>query len=583
MTHASMTTRIQQFIPHWITHYPKQHLSSDLVAGIVTSVLVLPQNLAYALLAGLPPQAGLLASILPVIAYALWGSSMTQAVGPVAVTAIVTYSVLSPLAAPLSAQYVALAASLALFSGVLVWLFGMCKLGFLSDLLSRPVVSGFISGAAVLILISQLKVLFGLDVHGKDVWELLIATAQSLSQSNATTALIGVASFSVLLFSKYYLGDMLQRVGWRKPRADFAVRLAPLVVVLCATVVVMRFGLDTRYGVAVVGAIGQGLSGLVFFVPDLGQVGMLALPALSVAFIGTVQNIGMAQALAVKRRERIDANQELVGLGSSNIVAAFCGGMPVGGGISRTAVNVAAGAQTPLASVVAALSMLAILIVGTAGFTRMPLAVLAASIMVAALSMVDLRALRRAWRYDRADGGALLGTALGVIVVGLQWGIALGIGLSLASLLYRASTPHIALMGRIVDTEHFRNVARHGVETIPGVLFFRVDESFFFGNLRSIETRLSAVLKNDPSVRDVVLVMSAVNRVDMTAMEALSEIFEDLRESGIHLHLAEVKGPVQDRMVHTPLWKGLFGRIHLSCNDAFEALQSKADQRVLLR
>jgi SulP family sulfate permease len=578
-----MTTRIQQFIPHWITHYPKQHLSSDLVAGIVTSVLVLPQNLAYALLAGLPPQAGLLASILPVIAYALWGSSMTQAVGPVAVTAIVTYSVLSPLAAPLSAQYVALAASLALFSGVLVWLFGMCKLGFLSDLLSRPVVSGFISGAAVLILISQLKVLFGLDVHGKDVWELLIATAQSLSQSNATTALIGVASFSVLLFSKYYLGDMLQRVGWRKPRADFAVRLAPLVVVLCATVVVMRFGLDTRYGVAVVGAIGQGLSGLVFFVPDLGQVGMLALPALSVAFIGTVQNIGMAQALAVKRRERIDANQELVGLGSSNIVAAFCGGMPVGGGISRTAVNVAAGAQTPLASVVAALSMLAILIVGTAGFTRMPLAVLAASIMVAALSMVDLSALRRAWRYDRADGGALLGTALGVIVVGLQWGIALGIGLSLASLLYRASTPHIALMGRIVDTEHFRNVARHGVETIPGVLFFRVDESFFFGNLRSIETRLSAVLKNDPSVRDVVLVMSAVNRVDMTAMEALSEIFEDLRESGIHLHLAEVKGPVQDRMVHTPLWKGLFGRIHLSCNDAFEALQSKADQRVLLR
>jgi SulP family sulfate permease len=571
-----MPTRIQQLIPHWITHYPKQHLPSDVLAGIVTSVLVLPQNLAYALLAGLPPQAGLLASILPVIAYALWGSSMTQAVGPVAVTAIVTYSVLSPLAAPLSAQYVALAASLALFSGVLVWLFGMCKLGFLSDLLSRPVVSGFISGAAVLILISQLKVLFGLDVHGKDMWELFVSTVQSISHSNATTALIGIASFSILLFSKYYLGGMLQSVGWQKPRADFAVRLMPLVVVLCATVVVMGFELDARYGVAVVGTIGQGLSGLVFFVPDVSHVGMLALPALSVAFIGSVQNIGMAQALAVKRRERIDANQELVGLGASNIVAAFCGGMPVGGGISRTAVNVAAGAQTPLASVVAALSMLVILIVGTAGFTRMPLAVLAASIMVAAFSMVDLGALRRAWRYDRADGAALLGTALGVIVVGLQWGIALGIGLSLASLLYRASTPHIALMGRIVGTEHFRNVERHGVETIPGVIFFRVDESFFFGNLRSIEARLSAVLNNDPSIHDVVLVMSAVNRVDMTAMEELSEIFEDFRERDIHLHLAEVKGPVQDRMVHTLLWSGLSGRIHLSCNDAFESLQGIA-------
>jgi SulP family sulfate permease len=369
---------------------------------------------------------------------------------------------------------------------------------------------------------------------------------------------------------------MLQSVGWHKPRADFAVRLMPLVVVLCATVVVMGFELDARYGVAVVGTIGQGLSGLVFFVPDVSHVGMLALPALSVAFIGSVQNIGMAQALAVKRRERIDANQELVGLGASNIVAAFCGGMPVGGGISRTAVNVAAGAQTPLASVVAALSMLVILIVGTAGFTRMPLAVLAASIMVAAFSMVDLGALRRAWRYDRADGAALLGTALGVIVVGLQWGIALGIGLSLASLLYRASTPHIALMGRIVGTEHFRNVERHGVETIPGVIFFRVDESFFFGNLRTIEARLSAVLNNDPSIHDVVLVMSAVNRVDMTAMEELSEIFEDFRERDIHLHLAEVKGPVQDRMVHTLLWSGLSGRIHLSCNDAFESLQGIA-------
>lgn len=576
MIQATPSKQGHKFVPHWISHYPKQHFPSDLLAGIVTCVLVLPQNLAYALLAGLPPQAGLLASILPVIAYALWGSSMTQAVGPVAVTAIVTYSVLSPLATPMSAQYVALAASLALFSGVLVWLFGMCKLGFVSDLLSRPVVSGFISGAAVLIVISQLKVLFGLDVIGKDVWQLLIATLQSIPQSNVTTTLIGFVSFSVLFLSKYYLGALLQRFGWSKSRADFAVRLMPLVVVFCATVVVMRFDLDTRYGVAVVGAIAQGLSGLVVFVPDLGLLSILALPALSVALIGTVQNIGMAQALAVKRRERIDANQEMVGLGASNIVAAFCGGMPVGGGISRTAVNVAAGAQTPLASVVAALSMLLILIVGTAGFTRVPLAVLAASIVMAALSMVDLGALRRAWRYDRADGVALMGTALGVILVGLQWGIALGIGLSLASLLYRASTPHIALMGRVVGTEHFRNVERHGVETIPGVVFFRVDESFFFGNLRSIESRLSTTLKNDPEVHDLVLVMSAVNRVDMTAMEALSEIFEDLRDRDIRLHLAEVKGPVQDRMAQTPLWKGLSGRIHLSCNDAFESLQGIA-------
>jgi SulP family sulfate permease len=471
-----MLRYLSRFMPQWLGHYPKQHLPSDVLAGVVTAVLVLPQNLAYALLAGLPPQAGLWASTLPVIAYALWGSSMTQAVGPVAVTAIVTFSVLSPLAAPFSAQYVALAASLALFSGLLVWLFGMFKLGFLSDLLSRPVVSGFISGAAVLIVISQVKVLLGLDVHAQDMWHLLIATLQSLPQLKPSTALIGLASLVLLLFSKYFLGTLLARLGVAQPRADFAVRLMPLAVVLLATLVLMGLDLDTRYGVAVVGAIGQGGPGLSLFVPDASYLSLLALPALSVAFIGTVQNIGMAQALAVKRRERMDANQELVGLGAANMAAAFCGGMPVGGGISRTAVSVAAGAQTPLASVVAALAMLLVLLVGTAGFARMPLAVLAASIMVAALSMVDLGALRRAWRYDRADGAALVGTALGVLVLGLQWGIALGIGLSLAALLYRASTPHIAVMGRIAGTEHFRNIERHGAQTLPGVVFLRVDE-----------------------------------------------------------------------------------------------------------
>jgi SulP family sulfate permease len=239
-------------------------------------------------------------------------------------------------------------------------------------------------------------------------------------------------------------------------------------------------------------------------------------------------------------------------------------------------VSVAAGAQTPLASVVAALAMLLILILGTAGFARVPLTVLGASIMVAAVSMVDLAALRRAWAYDRADAFALLGTAMGVIVIGLQWGIALGIGLSLATLLYRASTPHIAVMGRIVGTEHFRNVERHGVETIPGVLFFRVDESFFFGNLRSIEARLSYEIHHGEPAHDVVLVMSAVNRVDMTALEALTEIADDLGKRNIRLHLAEVKGPVQDRMANTPLWKSLTGRIYLSCNDAFEVLRRSA-------
>jgi SulP family sulfate permease len=330
------------------------------------------------------------------------------------------------------------------------------------------------------------------------------------------------------------------------------------------------------HGVAVIGAVQPGLPALHWFVPGGADLKALALPALILAFVGTVQNIAMAQALAAKRRERIDANRELIGLGAANVVAAFSGGMPVGGGVSRTAVNVAAGAQTPMASLVAAAAMLLLVAFGTAAFERLPLAILAASIVVAAFSMIDWAALHRAWDYDRADAVALLGTALGVLLVGLQAGIAIGIGLSLATLLFRASQPHIAVVGRIAGTEHFRNVERHGTETLPGVLFLRVDESMFFGNLRAIEDRLEAELDAAPQTRDLVLIMSAVNRIDVTALEALTDLCFDLGQRNIRLHLAEIKGTVHDRMQKTHLWKTLSGQLHRSANDAFEALKPQA-------
>jgi SulP family sulfate permease len=286
-----------------------------------------------------------------------------------------------------------------------------------------------------------------------------------------------------------------------------------------------------------------------------------------------VQGITMAQALAIKRQERMDTNRELVGLGASNLVAAFSGGMPVGGGMSRTALNTAAGAQTPLASVVTAFTIGALMLLGTQWMERVPVAVLAASIVIAAIGMVDLQALRQAWAYDRADAAALLATAAGVWVLGLELGIALGIALSLATLLLRASTPHIAVIGRIAGTEHFRNVERHGVETIDGVLMLRIDESLYFGNLDAVESRLSLELAKRVQVRDVVLIMSAVNRVDTTAMEVLADINRELALRGIRLHLAEVKGPVQDRLERVPIWRELSGQVFLSVNAAFEALQ----------
>ncbi len=557
--------------PGWMRNYPREHWRHDLLAGLVVAVLVIPQSLAYALLAGLPPQAGLYVSIFPVIAYALLGSSSTQAVGPVAITAIMTFSVLSPLATPGSANYIALAAGLSLCSGVLILAAGLFRLGFLSQLLSRPVVSGFISGSAVLIVISQLKFLLGITAGGANTWQVLRSLYENLPQTNPATALIGSIALVTLLLSRRWLVSAAARLGWSTTRADALLRMMPLIVLVLATLAVVYADLDQRQGVAVVGVVKEGLASWTLFLPSHESLRVLAVPALILAFIGTVQNITMAQALAIKRHEKVDANQELIGLGAANVVAAFYGGMPVGGGVSRSAINVAAGAQSPLASIVSALALLLIVLAGTHWFARLPLAVLAASIVVAAISMIDVQALRLAWSYDRADAVALLGTAAGVLLVGLELGIALGISLSLATLLLRASTPHIAVIGRIPGTGHYRNIERHGVETIAGVLLLRIDESLFFGNLNAVESRLDAELVKAPDTHDVVLIMSGVNRVDTTAMEVLNDINRDLRERNVRLHLAEVKGPVQDRLMRSPLWKNLSGTVYLSVDGAFKS------------
>lgn len=567
----------RQWLPRWIRHYPKDKLGADLTAGLIVTILVIPQSLAYALLAGLPPQMGLYVSIFPVIAYALLGSSMVQAVGPVAITAIMTYAVLSPLAAPGSLPYIALAAALSLISGVMMLACGVLRLGFLSQLLSRPVISGFISGSAILIVLSQIKHLLGFLPQGSNGWAMLLDFYEKLPQLSPATPLIGFSALAILIFGKTVLGKLLMRAGLSAGTASFLARLMPLIVVLFGTLAVIHWQLDQTQGVAVVGTIVQGIPGFTFFIPDYATLKSLIVPAFVMTLIGLVQGISMAQALAIKRREKIDPNAELVGLGAASVVAAFYGGMPVGGGLSRSAVNVAAGAQTPLASIVSALAMIVAVAGAAHWFERLPLAVLAASIIVAAYSMIDLKAFRQAWAYDRADGLALLGTAGGVLVFGLEIGIGIGVFLSIATLLFRASAPHIAVVGRIPGSEHFRNTERYGVETIPGVLFIRIDERLFFGNLSAVELRLNQELAQLTGVHDLVLVMSAVNQMDGTAVDVFTELNRDLAERGIRLHLAEVKGPIHDRLKRTVLWSTLSGEVFMSANAAFEKLKSGKD------
>lgn len=567
----------RRLLPAWIAQYPRKELPADLLAGVIVTILVLPQSLAYALLAGLPPQAGLYASIVPVIVYALFGSSMVQAVGPVAITAIMTYSVLAPIAMPQSPEYIALAAALSLLSGLIILIAGLLKLGFLSQLLSRPVIAGFISGSAVLIVFSQLKQIFGLAVAGNEPLPILAALMLQVAHpDHPVTLVMGGSALFLLLGGRYLLPELLKRAGMNADKRAFITRLTPLLVIVLATGAVHAFELDGKHGIAVIGGVAAQLGDIKLHLPDAGSLRLLVIPALLVALIGMVQNISMSQALAIKRRERVDANRELLGLGSANIAAAFYGGMPVGGGVSRSAINVAAGAQTPLASIVSAVVMIAVVLGAAPWFARVPLAALAASIIVAAIGMIDLRSLRQAWAYDRADALAYLGTALGLLLLGLEAGIALGILLSLATLLLHASKPHIAVIGRIPDSEHFRNIERHAVETIPGVLMLRIDESLFFGNLNAVEARLSQELAKAGDIHDVVLIMSAINRVDTTAMEFLTDLNHDLLGRRIRLHLAEIKGPVQDRLLRSALWKSLSGQVFLSVNSAFETLASQA-------
>ncbi|PKO48390.1 MAG: sodium-independent anion transporter [Betaproteobacteria bacterium HGW-Betaproteobacteria-4] len=561
-----------RLIPDWLVHYPKDKLGADVTAGLIVTILVIPQSLAYALLAGLPPQLGLYVSIFPVIAYALFGSSMVQAVGPVAITAIMTYSVLSPIAQPGSPEYILLAAALSLISGLMLLACGLLRLGFLSQLLSRPVISGFISGSSVLIIVSQIKYLLGVEPHGASSGAILLDLLRQAPDNHLPTLLVGVTALMALAIVRLWLAGWLQAAGLSRAKAAFVVRLMPLLIVLAGMLAVVGFDLDRGEGVAVVGSVVAGLPGFTLFMPSLDTAHRLLQPAFVMALIGMVQGITMAQALAISRRERIDANTELVGLGTANVVAAFYGGMPVGGGTSRSAINVAAGAQTPLASIVSALAMVGVVLGAAQWFERLPLAVLAATIIVAALSMIDWRALRQAWAYDRADALAFLFTAGGVLIFGLEAGIGLGIMLSMATLLLRVSTPHIAVVGRVPGTEHFRNVARYEVETLPGVLFVRIDERLFFGNLGAVEQRLNQELERVAGVRDLVLVMSGVNLMDTTAADVFAELNQDLAERGIKLHLAEVRGPVQDRLMKSAFWAALTGEVFLSANAAYEKL-----------
>lgn len=561
-------------LPPWLLGYQKKWLSGDITAGLIVTVMLIPQSLAYALLAGLPPQVGLYASILPLLAYALFGSSMTLAVGPVAVASLMTASALTPLAASGSPEYVVLAMQLAMLSGVMLFGFGLLRLGFLAHLLSHPVISGFISGSAVLIALGQLKHLLGLKTSAHGVFGTLHELWQQLPNSNLATCGIGAGALACLIFARQSLPSLLVKFGSQKSHAELLAKLAPMAVVVVSILLVSLFDL-THAGVKVVGYVPAGLPSLHWVWPDHAALSALWLPALVISLVGFVESVSVGQSLALKRQQRIAPNLELLGLGAANLSSALSGGYPVTGGFARSVVNFSAGANTPLAGIISACLMSVALIAFTGFFTNLPQAVLAATIIVAVLGMLDNHTLREAWHYDRADAYALIATALGVIFIGVEEGILTGVVLSFGVFAWRSSRPHSAVIGRVPGTQHFRNVARYEVETIPQVLALRIDENLFFGNAHAIEDTLTTHLAQDTSLTDIVLVLSSTNRIDSTALDVLSKLNRGLREQHKRLHLAEVKGPVMDQLKHARLLNDLSGQIFLSTHEAFNQLSTR--------
>lgn len=540
----------------WLWRYRPSWLGGDLLAGVVVAMMMIPQAMAYALLAGLPPVAGLYASILPPLCYAVFGSSMTQSVGPMAIVSLMTAAALAPLAAPGSAAYLALAGQLALLTGALLLLCGLLRLGCLANFLSRPVVSGFSNGTALLIAYDQLPVLLGAPPP----------------QLHPPSALLGVAALAALWLTRRYLAAALRRLGLRAALADTGARLAPMLVVLAGVALVDLLDL-ARAGVRVTGPTPSGLPALALALPGPQWRDLLA-AALPIAFIVFLMSMSAAQSAALQRGQILRSNRELIGLGAANLASAASGGLPVTGSLSRSALNLAAGAHTPLASLVTAALLALALVSPGRWLAALPLPVLAATIVVAVLGMVETATLKTAWRYDRADALALLATMAGVLLLGVRAGVLCGVLLSTATLIWRASRPHIAVLGRIAGSEHYRNVTRHQVETWPDILLLRVDGGLFFGNVGAVEQRVEAELLAQPRSRHLVLVLSAVNLIDSTAMLALTELNRTLARRGLRMHLAEVKGPLMDRLRHSELLGELSGSVYLSTALACADLQA---------
>ncbi|WP_324826647.1 SulP family inorganic anion transporter [Qipengyuania zhejiangensis] len=558
-------------ILEWGRTYNRSVLTNDMMAAVIVTIMLIPQSLAYALLAGLPPVVGLYASILPLVLYAIFGTSRTLAVGPVAVVSLMTASAAGAVAAQGTAQYMEAAITLAALSGVMLAVLGFLRAGFLANLLSHPVISGFITASGILIATSQVKQILGISAGGDNWPDMLGGLAATIADTNPATLAIGIPATLFLFWVRKGAKPALQRLGLAPRTAEMTAKAGPVVAVALTILAVLAFNLDAQ-GVKLVGAIPQGLPPFAVPSTDLALIERLWVPALLISIIGFVESVSVAQTLAAKRRQRIAPDQELIGLGAANIASAFSGGYPVTGGFARSVVNFDAGAETPAAGAFTAVGIALASLFLTPLLFNLPVATLAATIIVAVLSLVDLKTPGQLWRYSKADFAAHIVTIGITLLAGVELGVIAGVGVGLLLYLWRASRPHAAIVGRVPETEHFRNVERHSVFTVPHVLSIRIDEALTYLNARWLEEYVLEQTADRPAVRHVILMCSAVNEIDASGLESLEAINHRLGDGNIGLHLSEVKGPVMDRLKRTHFLDELNGKVFLSQDRAFTEL-----------
>ena len=571
--------KLARYLPilEWGRGYGGVTLTNDLVAAAIVTIMLIPQSLAYAMLAGLPPEIGLYASILPIIAYALFGTSRALAVGPVAVISLMTLTAASAVAAPGSAEFIAATLVLALLSGLILIVMGVLRLGFLANLLSHPVVSGFITASGIIIATSQLKSLLGIKASGEALPELITTLIENAKDTNPYTLAIGVIATGFLFWVRKGLKPMLVGFGLAARPADLVAKAGPIVAVALSILAVITFDLEAK-GVKVVGDIPQSLPPFTVPLFDAELWQRLAVPALLLSIIGFVESVSVAQTLAAKKRQRIVPDQELIGLGAANVAAAFSGGYPVTGGFARSVVNFDAGAETPAAGAFTAVGILLAALFLTPLLASLPIATLAGTIIVAVLSLVDFKTPRAIWHYSKADFAAMAATIAVTLLIGVEPGVMAGVGLSLALFLWRASRPHAAIVGRVPETEHFRNVKRHKVFTDPRILTIRIDESLTYLNARWLEEFVLEEIAAHPKLKHLILMASAVNAIDASALESIEAINHRMADAGVCLHLSEVKGPVMDALERGHFLHDLTGQVWLSQHEAFEAVLEIANR-----